>query len=77
MQERECDFSWKERFLRQAQHHGRILADGIQHHWSSEFRSGFSKDVNAFGLKPPEMIQPGAWRKVRLFQDFRPMIGAE
>jgi len=66
MQERECDFSWKERFLRPERS---ITEESCRWNTASlveRIPQRLLEDVNAFGLKPPEMISAGAWRKVRL-----------
>ena len=40
-----------EGLLRQAQHHGRIFADGVQHHRLFELSRHLAKDVNALRLE--------------------------
>ena len=51
MQKREGNRTRIERLLCQADHHGGILADRIQHHRALEFGGHFSYDVNAFGFQ--------------------------
>ena len=46
-----------ERLLRQPQHHGRVFADGIQHHRLRELGSHFADDVDAFRFEGAQVSQ--------------------
>ena len=54
----------KNAFLRQVQHHRRILADRIEHHRPRRLGDGLAQDVDALGLEPVEMRQDSHfWRR--------------
>src|SRR5438105_5259562 len=57
VQERKRDRSGVERFLREAQHARRVLADGIEHHRALELGHDLAEDLDAFGLEGAQMIQ--------------------
>ena len=42
---------------RKMQHHGRILADAVEHHWLLRLRNNLAHDMNALSLKPLKMCQ--------------------
>ena len=50
-------FAGEESLLRQAEHHGRIFSDGIQHHRIREFRGGFAENENALRFERAEVLQ--------------------
>ena len=58
VQQRKGDFPGEKGFLRQAQHHRGVFADGIQHHRAGKFRRGFTENVDAFCLQSLEMVEP-------------------
>ena len=43
--------------LRQPQHDGRILADGVEHDGPLELRGHLAQDVDALGLQQAQMAQ--------------------
>ena len=51
MQHRERQLAGEERLARQVQHHGGILADGVQHHRVVELGGHFTNDVDTFRLQ--------------------------
>ena len=46
-----------EGLLRQAQHHGRVFADGVEHHRPLELGGDFAQNVDALGFKQAQMAQ--------------------
>ena len=58
MQQRKRNRAGKKRLLRQAQHHRRVLADGVKHHGPLEFRSHFAQNMNALGLQQAQVAEP-------------------
>ena len=54
---RERQLAGVERLARQMQHHGRILADGVQHHRVVELGGHLTDDVDAFRLQLFQMRQ--------------------
>jgi hypothetical protein len=65
VQQREGNRSGKEGFLSQPQHHGRIFADGVQHHRPLELRRNLAKDVDALRLQQAQVTQPMRLRRGR------------
>ncbi len=59
MQKRERRLAGSEGLHRQMQHHGGVLADGIQHHRIAKFGRDLANDVDAFRFQPVEMGEPG------------------
>ncbi len=57
VQHRERQLAGEERLARQMQHHGGILADGIEHHRVIEFGGHLTNDVDAFRLELFEVRQ--------------------
>ena len=55
VQQRERDLAGVEGLLGQPDHHGRILADGIQHHRAGKFRNHLAQNVDALGFQGAEM----------------------
>ncbi len=55
VQQRERQFAGMKRLLGQAHHHGRVLADRVQHDRPLEFRGHFTHNVNALGLELLQM----------------------
>ena len=55
MQQRKRNRPWVEGFLRKAQHHRGILADGVQHHRPLKFGDHFAKNVEALCLEQTQM----------------------
>ena len=55
MQQGERKAARVKRLLRQAQHHGRILADGIQHHRPGKLGHHLAKNMDALRLQRPQM----------------------
>jgi hypothetical protein len=51
VQEGERNGARVKRFLSQAHHYGRILANAVKHHRTLEFGSNLADDVNAFRFK--------------------------
>ena len=47
----------RKKALRAVQHHGRILANGIEHHRVAELRSNLANDMDAFRLQLFQMRQ--------------------
>jgi hypothetical protein len=57
MHQRERRLARRKSLARQMQHHGRILADTVQHDRIFKFRSNFADDVNRLGFQLLEMSQ--------------------
>ena len=60
VEEGEGNGSGVEGFLGQAEHHGRVFADGIEHHRALKLAGDFAEDVDAFRLKSFEIGKAGA-----------------
>ena len=56
VQQREGNRAGVEGLLRQAQHDGRVLADGVEHHRAFKFGGNFAHDVNALGFEQAEIV---------------------
>lgn len=52
MQQRKGRACREERLLGKVEHHGRILADRIEHHRLFGLGNDFAQDVDAFGFEP-------------------------
>jgi hypothetical protein len=57
MQQRKGNRRGIEGLLRQPQHDGRILADGVEHHRPLKLRGHFAQNVNALRFKQAQMAQ--------------------
>ncbi|MNW05298.1 hypothetical protein D3C71_2015310 [compost metagenome] len=57
MHHRKRQFAREEGFARQMQHHGRILADRVQHHRVIELGGHLTNDVDALRLQLFQMRQ--------------------
>ena len=57
VQQRERNRARVERLLRQPQQHGRVLADGVEHHRPLELGDDLAHDVNALGFERPQVVQ--------------------
>ncbi len=57
VEQREGNRAGVKRLLRQAQHDGRIFADGVEHHGPLKLGGHFANDVNALGLEETKMAQ--------------------
>ena len=55
MKQRKRQFAGCKGFHRQMQHHGRILADGIEHHGIVAFGDHFPHDMDALGFQTIQM----------------------
>ena len=51
MQQRKGNRPWVKRLLRQTQHNGRILADGVKHHRPRRRRRHLAEDFDRLGFK--------------------------
>jgi hypothetical protein len=51
VQQREGNLARVEGLLREAQHDGGILADGVEHHRAGELGDGLAQDEDAFGFE--------------------------
>ena len=59
------DGPWIKGLLRQAQHDGRILADGVEHHRVFEFGGHFAEDVNAFSFEQSKVAEARSAARAR------------
>jgi hypothetical protein len=59
MEEREGDGAGEEGLLREAQHDGGVLADGVEHDRVLELRGDFAEDLDALGLEEFEVAEAG------------------
>ncbi len=77
VQHRKWQLARKEGFARQMQHHGRILADGIEHHRVTELGGDLADDVDAFRLQLFQMRQfvDHGYSRIGRWTAGRPLIG--
>src|SRR5580765_6065606 len=57
MQQRKRSLPRIERFLRQPQHHARVLADRVQHHWPRKLGNSLAQDRDALSFKGLQIVQ--------------------
>ncbi len=69
VEEGEGDLAGEEGLLREAQHDGGVLADGVEHDGPGELGDGLAQDGDALGFKGLEMVEAGCVKFLGL--DFR------